>query len=176
MPLRFRRVARKSRRIEISPRRAEIAAYRNQDCANLTIHVGNLNDLALGQAYDVVTLIGVLEYAIRSSPILSLSSVNGNPLTPASCPSMSIMPGTALRPTASVRQSMSRRGGGPGRRTVEKFTRSDAARPHLRAIRTSRRISCRGSVCGRWKNDVLYAVLLTVDRRMLYNESKGGWR
>lgn len=101
--------------VEISPRRAEIAAYRNQDCANLTIHVGNLNDLALGQAYDVVTLIGVLEYAIRSSPILSLSSVNGNPLTPASCPSMSIMPGTALRPTASVRQSMSRRGGGPSR-------------------------------------------------------------
>ena len=50
--------------VEISPRRAEIAAYRNQDCANLTIYVGNLNDLALGQTYDVVTLIGVLEYAI----------------------------------------------------------------------------------------------------------------
>ncbi|MCI6284320.1 bifunctional 2-polyprenyl-6-hydroxyphenol methylase/3-demethylubiquinol 3-O-methyltransferase UbiG [Selenomonas sp.] len=49
--------------VEISPRRAEIAAYRNQSCGNLTIYVGNLNDLALGRKYDVVTLIGVLEYA-----------------------------------------------------------------------------------------------------------------
>jgi len=50
--------------VEISPRRAEIAAWRNKDCANLTIHVGNLNDLALEASYDVVTLIGVLEYAV----------------------------------------------------------------------------------------------------------------
>ena len=50
--------------VEISPRRAEIAAWRNKECANLSIHVGNLNDLALGASYDVVTLIGVLEYAV----------------------------------------------------------------------------------------------------------------
>jgi precorrin-6B methylase 2 len=50
--------------VEISPRRAEIAAWRNKDCANLRICVGNLNDLALGASYDVVTLIGVLEYAV----------------------------------------------------------------------------------------------------------------
>ena len=49
--------------VEISPRRAEIAAWRNKDCANLVIHVGNLNDLAFERKYDVVTLIGVLEYA-----------------------------------------------------------------------------------------------------------------
>jgi len=49
--------------VEISPRRAEIAAWRNRDFANLVIHVGNLNDLALERKYDVITLIGVLEYA-----------------------------------------------------------------------------------------------------------------
>jgi len=49
--------------VEISPRRAEIAAYRHQKSDNLTIHVGNLNDIeGLGQ-FDYVTLIGVLEYA-----------------------------------------------------------------------------------------------------------------
>ena len=49
--------------VEISERRATIAAYRNQAYANLTIHVGNLNDLTPRAQYDVVTLIGVLEYA-----------------------------------------------------------------------------------------------------------------
>lgn len=49
--------------VEISPRRAEIAAYRNQEYNNLTIHVGNLNDMKFGKKFDYVTLIGVLEYA-----------------------------------------------------------------------------------------------------------------
>lgn len=51
--------------IEISPRRAEIAAYKNADCDNVTIHVGNLNNMEFTQKFDYVTLIGVLEYAGR---------------------------------------------------------------------------------------------------------------
>ena len=49
--------------VEISPRRAEIAAYRNQDYNNLKICVGNLNDMDFNKKFDYVTLIGVLEYA-----------------------------------------------------------------------------------------------------------------
>jgi SAM-dependent methyltransferase len=49
--------------VEISPRRAEIAAYRNQEYSNLKICVGNLNDMNFQKKFDYVTLIGVLEYA-----------------------------------------------------------------------------------------------------------------
>lgn len=49
--------------VEISPRRAEIAAWRHKDCDNLAIHVGNLNDMDITKKFDYVTLIGVLEYA-----------------------------------------------------------------------------------------------------------------
>lgn len=49
--------------VEISPRRAEIAAYRNKQHDNITIHVGNLNDMDFKEKFDYVTLIGVLEYA-----------------------------------------------------------------------------------------------------------------
>lgn len=49
--------------VEISPRRAEIAAWRHKDCENLIIHVGNLNDMDITKKFDYVTLIGVLEYA-----------------------------------------------------------------------------------------------------------------
>ena len=49
--------------VELTARRAKIAAYRNQDCNNLTIRVGNLNDMAFSEKFDVITLIGVLEYA-----------------------------------------------------------------------------------------------------------------
>lgn len=49
--------------VEISPRRAEIAAWQHKDCDNLTIHVGNLNDMDITKKFDYVTLIGVLEYA-----------------------------------------------------------------------------------------------------------------
>lgn len=49
--------------VEISPRRAEIAAYRNSEYSNITIHVGNLNDMEFAEKFDYITLIGVLEYA-----------------------------------------------------------------------------------------------------------------
>lgn len=49
--------------VEISPRRSEIAAYRHKNCSNLTIHVGNLNNMKFNNKFDYVTLIGVLEYA-----------------------------------------------------------------------------------------------------------------
>ena len=49
--------------IELSSRRAQIAAWRNKDFDNITIHVGNLNDIQLDKKFDYVTLIGVLEYA-----------------------------------------------------------------------------------------------------------------
>ncbi|MCR4892817.1 MAG: methyltransferase domain-containing protein [Lachnospiraceae bacterium] len=49
--------------VELSERRAEIAAWRWADCDNLTIHVGNLNDMSFPEKFDCVTLIGVLEYA-----------------------------------------------------------------------------------------------------------------
>ncbi len=49
--------------VELSERRAEIAAWRWAECDNLKIHVGNLNDMHFPEKFDVVTLIGVLEYA-----------------------------------------------------------------------------------------------------------------
>ena len=49
--------------VEISPVRAEMAATRHQTCSNLTVHVGNLNDMTGLGKFDYVTLIGVLEYA-----------------------------------------------------------------------------------------------------------------
>ena len=49
--------------IELSSRRAQIAAWRNKEFDNITIHVGNLNDIQLDKKFDYVTLIGVLEYA-----------------------------------------------------------------------------------------------------------------
>ena len=49
--------------VELSPRRAEIAAWRHKDATGFTIHVGNLNDMdsVLEGRFDYVTLIGVLE-------------------------------------------------------------------------------------------------------------------
>lgn len=55
--------ARKVTAVEISPRRAEITAYRNKNRDNLRICVGNLNDMSFTEKFDYVTLIGVLEYA-----------------------------------------------------------------------------------------------------------------
>ncbi|WP_426451089.1 class I SAM-dependent methyltransferase [Paenibacillus sp. S-38] len=49
--------------IELSKRRAEINAYRNKRHSNLEILVGNLNDMKINEKFDVVTLVGVLEYA-----------------------------------------------------------------------------------------------------------------
>ncbi|MBQ1316048.1 MAG: class I SAM-dependent methyltransferase [Lachnospiraceae bacterium] len=51
--------------IELSKRRSMINAYRNREYGNLTIRVGNFEDVerSLADTYDLVTLIGVLEYA-----------------------------------------------------------------------------------------------------------------
>lgn len=49
--------------IELSKRRSLINAYRNRDCENLEIIVGNFKDIVLEEKFDYVTLIGVLEYA-----------------------------------------------------------------------------------------------------------------
>lgn len=49
--------------IELSKRRSLANAYRNRDYCNIEICVANFQDVPLKQKYDVVTLIGVLEYA-----------------------------------------------------------------------------------------------------------------
>lgn len=51
--------------VELSKRRSEINAWRHKDCDNLTIHVGNFEDIepTLERDYDYIFLIGVLEYA-----------------------------------------------------------------------------------------------------------------
>ena len=51
--------------IELSKKRSLINAYRNKDADNLSIIVGNFEDIVkdLKPEYDVVTLIGVFEYA-----------------------------------------------------------------------------------------------------------------
>lgn len=49
--------------IELSKRRSLINAYRNRNCDNLEIMVGNFNHIKLKEKFDYITLIGVLEYA-----------------------------------------------------------------------------------------------------------------
>ena len=49
--------------VDLSKRRSLINANRNRDYDNLTIVVGNFNDVVLEEKYDYITLIGVLEYA-----------------------------------------------------------------------------------------------------------------
>ena len=51
--------------VDLSRKRSLINAYRHRDCGNLTIHVGNFEDVEpeLDRDYDYVFLIGVLEYA-----------------------------------------------------------------------------------------------------------------
>lgn len=49
--------------IELSKLRSTINAYRNRRYENLTIMIGNFNDIKLDETYDYITLIGVLEYA-----------------------------------------------------------------------------------------------------------------
>lgn len=51
--------------IELSKKRSYINAYKNYNCENLKILVGNFNDIAdsIEEKFDYVTLIGVLEYA-----------------------------------------------------------------------------------------------------------------
>lgn len=49
--------------IELSKRRSLVNAYRHKDMDNIEIFVGNFQDIKIEKKYDVVTLIGVLEYA-----------------------------------------------------------------------------------------------------------------
>ena len=49
--------------VELSKRRASIAACRYHNNEHLKIHVGNLNNMDFCDKFDYVTLIGVLEYA-----------------------------------------------------------------------------------------------------------------
>lgn len=60
-------IARRCQRVEcveLSKRRSLANAYRNRDLDNIEIHVGNFQDIPLrSQNYDVITMIGVFEYA-----------------------------------------------------------------------------------------------------------------
>lgn len=51
--------------IDLSKKRSLINAYRHMDCENVTIHVGNFQDVEpdLDLDYDYICLIGVFEYA-----------------------------------------------------------------------------------------------------------------
>ena len=49
--------------VELSARRSLANAYRNRAHDNITIYVGNFEAVQLPEQYDVITLIGVLEYA-----------------------------------------------------------------------------------------------------------------
>lgn len=49
--------------IELSERRSLANAHRNKSMNNINIFIGNFQDIKLSEQYDVVTLIGVLEYA-----------------------------------------------------------------------------------------------------------------
>lgn len=51
--------------IELSKKRSHVNAWRNKDCDNLEIIVGNFEEIErkLEKKYDYITLIGVLEYA-----------------------------------------------------------------------------------------------------------------
>lgn len=51
--------------VELSRKRSLINAYRHSDCGNVTIHVGNFQDIEpeLPADYDYICLIGVFEYA-----------------------------------------------------------------------------------------------------------------
>lgn len=51
--------------VDLSKKRSMINAYRNIDCDNITLHVGNFQDIepSLPRDYDYICLIGVFEYA-----------------------------------------------------------------------------------------------------------------
>ena len=51
--------------VDLSRKRCLINAYRHRDCGNLNILVGNFQDIEenLTEQYDLITLIGVFEYA-----------------------------------------------------------------------------------------------------------------
>ena len=49
--------------IELSKKRSMINAFRHKNLDNIKITVGNFEEIEIEKKYDVVTLIGVLEYA-----------------------------------------------------------------------------------------------------------------
>lgn len=49
--------------IELSRKRSEINAWRNQGCGNLELYIGNFKDIILEEKFDYVIMTGVLEYA-----------------------------------------------------------------------------------------------------------------
>lgn len=49
--------------VELSKKRSLINAYRNRDCNNVKIMLGNFEDIKLQQKFDYITLIGVWEYS-----------------------------------------------------------------------------------------------------------------
>ncbi|MCM1120964.1 MAG: class I SAM-dependent methyltransferase [Eubacterium sp.] len=49
--------------VELSKKRSLINAYRNQNCDNVTIMLGNFEDIKLQKKFDYITLIGVWEYS-----------------------------------------------------------------------------------------------------------------
>lgn len=49
--------------IDLSKRRSLINAYRHKAYGNVRIYVGNYEDIIIDDKYDVITLIGVFEYA-----------------------------------------------------------------------------------------------------------------
>ncbi|MDR2446332.1 MAG: class I SAM-dependent methyltransferase [Treponema sp.] len=51
--------------IDLSKRRSLANAYRNKSAANVSIYVGNFEEIALSKQYDVAVVIGALEYARR---------------------------------------------------------------------------------------------------------------
>ena len=58
-------LARKARKvdcIELSKRRSMVNAYRHKNCDNIEIIVGNFQKINIEKKYDVITLVGVLEY------------------------------------------------------------------------------------------------------------------
>ena len=48
---------------ELSERRSLINAYRNRDCSNLEIYLGNFEDMQFEEEFDYITLMGVFEYS-----------------------------------------------------------------------------------------------------------------
>ena len=57
------RMAKNVECIELSKRRSMINAYKNKKYKNITIKVGNYECIRFDRKYDVITLIGVLEYS-----------------------------------------------------------------------------------------------------------------
>jgi len=72
--------------VEGSPRRAQAAAVRCRDLANVSVYCSNFQDVEFVQQYDVVTLIGVLEYSRQyfksSDPVRECLEIARNALQP----------------------------------------------------------------------------------------------